>query len=43
MLKEFQIGLNFFWKPFEWIRDRYEKTLIDLRSYEPIGLNHFPY
>jgi hypothetical protein len=43
MLKELQIGLNFFWKLFEWIRDRYEKTLIDLRSYERIVLNHLPY
>jgi hypothetical protein len=31
MLKELQIELNFYWKLFEWIRDRYEKTLIDLR------------
>jgi hypothetical protein len=27
MLKELQIGLNFFRKLFEWIRNRYEKTL----------------
>jgi hypothetical protein len=43
MLKELQIGLNFFWKLFVWVRDRYEKTSIDLRLYEHIGLNHFPY
>jgi len=43
MLKELQIGLNFFWKLFEWIRDHYEKTLIDLRSYERIVLNHLLY
>ena len=40
MLKELQMGLNFCWKLFEWIRDRYEKTLIDSRSCEPIVLNH---
>ena len=34
--------LNFYWKLFEWIRDRYEKTLIDSRSYERIFLNHLP-
>jgi hypothetical protein len=42
MLKEFQIGLNFFWKLFEWIRDRYEKTLINLRLYKRIVLNQLP-
>jgi hypothetical protein len=26
MLKELQIKLNFYWKLFEWIKDRYEKT-----------------
>jgi len=41
--KELQIGLNFYWKLFEWIRDRYEKTLIDSRSSGHIVLNHFFY
>ena len=36
MLKELQIELNFYWKLFEWIKDRYEKILIDLRSCEGI-------
>jgi len=36
MLKELQIELNFYWKLFEWIKDRYEKTLIDLRLCECI-------
>jgi hypothetical protein len=40
MLKELQIGLNFCWKLFEWIKDRYEKTLYDSRSCERIDLNH---
>jgi len=39
--KELQIGLNFYWKLFEWIRDRYEKTLINSRSSGHIVLNHF--
>jgi hypothetical protein len=43
MLKELQIGFNFFWKLFEWIRDRYEKTLIDSMSCKYIVLNHPPY
>ncbi len=38
--KELQIGLNFYWKLFEWIRDRFEKTLIDSWSCERIVLNH---
>ena len=39
-VKELQIGLNFYWKLFEWIRDRYEKALIDLTSCKNIVLNH---
>jgi hypothetical protein len=31
--------LNFFWKLFEWIRDRYEKTHLDSLSCELIVLN----
>ena len=42
MLKELQIGLNFFWKLFEWIKDRYEKTLVDSTSCERIVLNYLP-
>ena len=42
MLKELQIGLNFFRKLFEWIRNRYEKTLPYKRLYENIALNHLP-
>jgi len=40
MVKEIQIGLNFYWKLFEWIRDRYEKTFIDSMSWYSIVLNH---
>jgi len=36
MVKEIQIGLNFYWRLFEWIRDRYEKTFIDSRLCERI-------
>jgi len=43
MLKELQIRFNFCWKLFEWIRDRYEKTLIDSMSCKYIVLNHYPY
>ena len=42
MLKELQIRFNFCWKLFEWIRDRYEKTLIDSMSCKYIVLNHPP-
>ena len=40
--KELQIGLNFYWKLFEWIRDRYEKTLIDLWSCNHNVFDHLP-
>jgi len=40
MLKEPRIELNFYWKLFERIRDRFEKTLIDLRSCKRFDLNH---
>jgi hypothetical protein len=38
--KELQIGVNFYLKLFEWIRDRREKTLIDSWSCERIVLSH---
>ena len=38
--KEHQIGLNFYWMLFEWIRDRYEKTLFDSRSSEHLVFHH---
>jgi hypothetical protein len=31
--------LIFYWKLFEWIRDRYEKTLIDSKSYKEMAFN----
>jgi len=34
--------LNFCWKLFEWIRDHYEKTRLDLLSYELVVLNRLP-
>ena len=40
MLKSLQIGLNFCWKLFEWIRDRYKKTIIDSTLSENIVLKH---
>jgi hypothetical protein len=41
-LKELQKGLKFYWKLFEWIMDRYEKTLIDLWSVNHIVFDHLP-
>ena len=32
----------FYWKLFKWIRDRYEKTLLDSRSCEHMVLNQLP-
>ncbi len=36
------MGLNFYWKLFEWIRNRYKKTLIDFRPCIPIVFDHLP-
>jgi len=39
VLKGPKVLFNFCWKLFEWIRDSYEKTLIDSRSCESIVFN----
>jgi len=38
-----QVCLNFYWKLFEWITDRYEKTIPDLLECDHMALKLKPF
>jgi len=38
-----QVCLNFYWKLFEWITDRYEKTIPDLLECDHMALKPKPF